>query len=417
MLRRQRCPHLLPQFKKPSKGQNCHGRSLPYDLIFCRITIIRKELCRPGYRFHTGHTDDHRIFGLVQSPLQHLQIFFLTGRRQIQKIGNIRCQRNIKNPHMSLAALRHSCKKYQDDRRIEFISRTLMTPYVGFHSASAEVRAASAIDIALWDLFGKHHQIPVHEALGGASRQSIQVYNTCSGYVFNASSSAYNSGSSRRVITQKDVMRGPYDDQVAFNQDAGKLAESLLAEGYRVMKIWPFDPFAKKTQGNWISDEDLQAGLEPFQKIRAAVGNKMEIMCELHSLWSLPAAIRICQALEPYHIFWAEDPLCKMDDIAQLKDLRSKTRTPICGSETLAGAVTFRQMFAAGAFDYAMIDLGWCGGLTEGRKICALAESYNIPLAPHDCTGPVLLWAGLHLALRPEVKKRKDAIIRESGQA
>lgn len=348
----------------------------------------------------------------------------------------------------------------QDSRRIESISRTLLTPYVGFHSASAEVRAASAIDIALWDLYGQRHKIPVHEALGGAVRQEIQVYNTCSGYVFNGKSSAYNSGSSRRVIRGDDAMQGPYDDQVAFHQDAGKLAESLLAEGFRIMKIWPFDPFAEKTQGMWISDEDIQKGLKPFRQVREAVGNRMEVMCELHSLWSLPAAIRICQALEACDVFWAEDPLCKMDDIQQLGALRAATRTPVCGSETLSGAVTFRQMFSAGVFDYAMIDLGWCGGITEGRKIAALAESYNIPLAPHDCTGPVLLWAGLHLALhtpaglfqevvranlatwyqdlvtslpriqdgkallptapglgtalKPEVKHRKDAVVRES---
>lgn len=348
----------------------------------------------------------------------------------------------------------------QDARRIEYISRTLMTPYVGFHSASAEVRAASAIDIALWDLYGKRHGIPLHEALGGAARTSIPVYNTCSGYSFNAGSSAYNSGSSRRIITNSDEMRGPYDDQIAFSRDAGTLAKNLLAEGYKIMKIWPFDPFAAKTQGTWISNEDIQIGLTPFKQIREAVGSKMEIMCELHSLWSLPAALRICEALKPYNIFWAEDPLCKMDDIQQLQDLRSKTGVPICGSETLASAVTFRQMFSAGTFDYAMLDLGWCGGLTEGRKIAALAESYNIPLAPHDCTGPVLLWAGLHLglhspaglfqevvranlatwyqelvtelpvikngaaqlptepglgtALRPEIKRRADAIVRET---
>ena len=112
----------------------------------------------------------------------------------------------------------------QDSRNIELISRTLLTPYVGFHSASAEVRAASAIDIALWDLAGKRHGIPVYEALGGASRSSIQVYNTCSGYSFNASSSAYNSGTSRRMITDKDEMRGPYDDQVAFTQKIWKRA-------------------------------------------------------------------------------------------------------------------------------------------------------------------------------------------------
>lgn len=287
----------------------------------------------------------------------------------------------------------------QDSRNIELISRTLLTPYVGFHSASAEVRAASAIDIALWDLAGKRHGIPVYEALGGAARSTIQVYNTCSGYSFNAGSSAYNAGSSRRVITEKDKMQGPYDDQIAFHHDAGSLAKSLLDEGYKIMKIWPFDPFAAKHQGNYISSEDLEIGLKPFQLIRDSVGSKIEVMCEMHSLWSTPAALRICQALEPYHIFWAEDPICKMDDIQQIKELRAKTRTPICGSETLAGALSFRQMFSAGAFDYAMLDLGWCGGLTEGRKISALAESYNIPIAPHDCTGPVLLWAGLHLGL------------------
>ncbi len=291
----------------------------------------------------------------------------------------------------------------QDARRIEFISRTLLSPYVGFHSASTEVRAASAIDIALWDLHGKRCGIPVYEALGGASRKQIQVYNTCSGYIFNASSSNYNAGSSRREVNRDDVVTGPYDDQVAFHRDAGKLAESLLSEGYKVMKIWPFDPFVKKTQGMWISDEDIEAGLEPFRKIRQAVGNRIEVMCELHSLWSAPAACRILKALEPYNIFWGEDPLCKMDDFQQLHSLRLQTRTPICGSETLSGTVMFRQMFEANAVDYAMLDLGWCGGMTEGRKICALAESYAIPVAPHDCTGPILLFAGLHLALHASV--------------
>ncbi len=287
----------------------------------------------------------------------------------------------------------------QDSRRIEFISRTLLTPYLGYHSTSAETRAASAIDIALWDLYGLRHGIPVHEALGGACHQTIPVYNTCAGYSFNSSSSSYNSGSARRITNASEDLKGAYDDQVAFMKDAGALAESLLAEGYSAMKIWPFDGYAAKTQGNFISLADLEAGLEPFRKVREAVGNKIEVMAELHSLWSLPAAIRICQGLERYDIFWAEDPLCKMDDFQALADLRSKTRTPICGSETLAGATTFRTMLGQGAVDFAMFDLSWCGGLTEGRKIAAIAESHGIPIAPHDCTGPIALWAGLQMAL------------------
>ena len=286
----------------------------------------------------------------------------------------------------------------QDSRRIEYISRRLLTPYVGFHSAGAETRAASAIDIALWDLAGKRHNAPVYELLGGASRTQVQVYNTCSGYSYNKKGGCFNHYSGRREVKTADRMAGPYDDQVAFNLDAGKLAESLLSEGYKAMKIWPFDPYAIQSDGKFISDEDLRAGLEPFRKIREAVGNRIEVMCEMHSMWSLPAAVRICKGMEEYGVFWAEDPLCKMDDIQGLNYLRSKTRTPICGSETLAGAVTFRQLLQAGTVDYSMIDLGWCGGITEGRKIANLAESYNIPIAPHDCTGPVLLWAGLHLA-------------------
>lgn len=299
------------------------------------------------------------------------------------------------------AAIQHDLAPWlmgQDSRRIEYISRILLTPYVGFHSAGAETRAASAIDIALWDLAGKRNNVPVYELLGGASRLELPVYNTCSGYSYNKGGGCFNHYSGRRSVKDGEEIIGPYDDQVAFNTDAGKLAENLLSEGYRFMKIWPFDPFAAKTDGKFISDEDLQKGLEPFRKIREAVGNKMEIMCELHSMWSLSAAVRICQALEEFKVFWAEDPLCKMDDIHALNYLRSKTRTPICGGETLSGAVTMRQMLSAGTLDYVMVDPGWCGGISEGRKICYIAESYNIPIAPHDCTGPVLLWAGIHLA-------------------
>ncbi|NML47559.1 mandelate racemase/muconate lactonizing enzyme family protein [Ramlibacter sp. G-1-2-2] len=280
----------------------------------------------------------------------------------------------------------------RDARHIEAVSRQLLTPYLGFHSASAEVRAASAVDLALWDLAGQRQGEPVYVALGGGMRESVRTYNTCAGYAYNTS------GGVRRSIGSEASV-GPYDDQVAFMRDAGALAESLLSEGYTAMKIWPFDDYATATGGHMISLADLKAGLEPFQKVRRAVGDRMEVMCELHSLWSSHAAARICRALEDVGVFWAEDPIAKMDDAQSLADLRRQTRTPICGSETLAGTVPFRNLLAADAVDMVMLDLAWCGGLTEGRKIAALAESYAKPLAPHDCTGPVTLMAGLHLAL------------------
>ncbi|MFC7474272.1 mandelate racemase/muconate lactonizing enzyme family protein [Dankookia sp. GCM10030260] len=286
----------------------------------------------------------------------------------------------------------------RDSRRIEAVSRHLMTPYLGFASASAEVRAASAVDLALWDLMGKRHGIPVHEALGGASRTEIRTYNTCAGYAYN-SGTAKGVAAGRRDIDAGDVATGPYDDQLAFMRDAGALAESLLAEGYTAMKIWPLDIQAAASGGQMITLAELKVGLEPFRKIRAAVGDRIEVMAELHSLWSAQAAIRICQGLEDLGIFWAEDPIAKMGDFKALADLRRQTRVPICGSETLGGAVAYRQMLEAHAVDFAMLDLAWCGGLTEGRKIAGLAEAFAKPLAPHDCTGPVTLMAGLQLAI------------------
>lgn len=280
-----------------------------------------------------------------------------------------------------------------DSRQIEKISRVLTSPYVGFGAASAEMRAASAVDMALWDLAGQRQGVPLYEAMGGGSRNEIRTYNTCAGYSYNTASSQ------RRHTTGGESAAGPYDDQVAFMRDAGTLAQSLLDEGYSAMKIWPFDSFAPASNGHMISLMDLKTGLEPFRKIRAAVGDKIEVMCELHSLWGIHAASRICQALEDYGIFWAEDPLHKMDDVQSLADLRRRTRVPICGSETLGGLRPFRDMLAADAVDIVMLDLAWCGGPTIGRKIAALAESHARPIAPHDCTGPVTLMTGLHLAL------------------
>src|SRR5580698_9754172 len=95
----------------------------------------------------------------------------------------------------------------RDARHIEAASRHLTTPYIGFHGTGAEIRAASAIDLALWDLAGKRHGIPVHEALGGAVRNEIRAYNTCAGYAYNTG------GVGRRAVGSGENSVGPYDDQ------------------------------------------------------------------------------------------------------------------------------------------------------------------------------------------------------------
>ena len=282
----------------------------------------------------------------------------------------------------------------RDPLAIDAHSHVLLNPYLGFASSGVETRAASAVDIALWDLWGKATSQPVHQLLGGLSRDCIRVYNTCAGYTYN------KAGGRRLVSAQSEdaPAEGPYEDQIAFTRRPAELAHSLLEMGISAMKIWPFDPFAEASGGREISAADLAVALEPFRRIRAAVGERIDIMCEFHSLWNLPAAVRIAEALAEYKVYWAEDPV-KMVNLDVLADYRRRSRIPVGASETLATRHAFRDLLVKDAVDYVMPDLGWCGGLSEAKKIATLAESWLRPIAPHDCTGPVVLIASLHLAL------------------
>ncbi len=283
----------------------------------------------------------------------------------------------------------------RDPLRIDAHSRHLLQGYLGFASTSVETRAASAVDIALWDLFGQSTGLPIHQLLGGLARDRLRVYNTCAGYSYNARSAQ------RREVaawSKESAAEGPYEDQQAFVHRADELALSLIEEGFSAMKIWPFDPYAERSGGTYISGPELDQGLEPFAKIRKAVGNKIDIMCEMHSMWNLPAALRIARALEPFQPFWAEDPI-KMDNVAAIAEFRRGTRVPVCASETMATRSAFRDLLEAQATDIVMLDLSWCGGISEAKKIATLAETYQRPVAPHDCTGPVVLVASVHLAL------------------
>ena len=294
----------------------------------------------------------------------------------------------------------------QDPLQIDRHARGL-SGYLGWGGTGVETRGNSAVDIALWDLWGKAVGQPVYQMLGGLSRERIRVYNTCAGY---------------RYIRNRPVQKtdnwglnepdeGPYEDLDAFLNRADELALSLLEQGITGMKIWPFDFAAEASGGHYISAPDLDRALEPFAKIRDAVGNKMDIMVELHSLWNLPMAKRIAEALEQFDPFWYEDPL-RMDSLAALADFAGSTRVPVCASETLAGQRAFRDLIETADIGVVMPDLSWCGGLTEAKKIAALADARHLPVAPHDCTGPVVLMASIHLSLN-----LPNALVQETVRA
>jgi L-alanine-DL-glutamate epimerase-like enolase superfamily enzyme len=290
--------------------------------------------------------------------------------------------------------------------------RLALANYVGTRSTGVEARANSALDIALWDLLGQATGRPVVDLLGGMTRPAIRAYNTCAGYRYVRTTRAemtQNWG-----LPDPDTKAGPYEDLDAFLQGrAGELAESLLAEGITGMKMWPFDAAAYASGGLHISATDLDRGLEPFRQARRAVGDAMDLMVELHGLWNLPTALRIAQAFEREGLrpYWIEDPL-RPDDIASLARFAGATAIPTTASELLGGRQAFRELLEARAASIIMLDLGWCGGLSEGKAIASMAEAFGLPVAPHDCTGPVVWTASVHLSLNAP-----NALIQETVRA
>ncbi len=259
-----------------------------------------------------------------------------------------------------------------------------------------EMRGNSAIDIALWDLMGKATGKPVYELLGGPVRDGIPVYNTCAGSSYIKEQSRQSSDN--WGLGLPEAAGGRYEDLTAFLTRPGELARDLWAQGIRGMKIWPFDRAAEETGGAEIRPAALSAGVEIVAAVREAVGPDMRLLIECHGLWQLPAAARLIRALEPYDIFWIEDPV-RPDNVTALAELASSTSIPIAAGETVCGRRSFRALLEARAIDIAIVDVAWTGGLTEARKIAALAESFGVPVAPHDCTGPISLAAAVHLLM------------------
>ncbi len=266
--------------------------------------------------------------------------------------------------------------------------------YLGFANSGAEMRAVSAVDIALWDIWGQAAGYPITQMLGGACRQRVRVYNTCAGPGYMRRSTGIRphnfglgQGGDRKV----------YEDLDAFLNRPDELAHELLEMGIGGMKIWPFDFAAEANQGLWISNQELGTGLKPFEKVRAAVGDRIELKAEMHGLWHLPPARRIAAALKDFDLSWIEDPV-RLDHVGDLATYAASCASPVAAGETLGGVAAYRGLIESGAVDVPIFDLCWGGGLTIGRRVATLADAWRLPVAVHDCTGPVALTAAVHFA-------------------
>lgn len=264
----------------------------------------------------------------------------------------------------------------QDPLDIEGIWRFVFDNIMYHGYAGAELRALSAVEVALWDILGKHYNAPLYHLLGGRVRDQIPTYNTCIGY-------------------------GDVDDYRMWSaddgQNAGKLARSLLDDGVNAMKIWPFDEYSIRSSGQYISRADVERGLGAVRSIRDAVGDEMEIGIECHFRWNRVSIERIARALEPYNIMFLEDvmPAVNVDEI---REMGRKTTIPIIGSELLMTRWQLREWLEKHATQIIMTDPVWNGGIGETRKIANMAETFGTPLVLHNVSGPICHAACMHLA-------------------
>jgi len=203
--------------------------------------------------------------------------------------------------------------------------------------------AISAVDIAIWDLLGKATNQPVFRLLGGKTKEKIPVYAS-------------------RLYSQ------PLDD-------LAKEAKQYKDQGYRAMKLrfgWgPADGAA-----------GMQRNVELVRTVREVIGDEIDLMADAYMGWTLDYARRMIPLLAPYQLRWLEEPVIP-DDIAGYAALKAMNQIPIAGGEHEFTLYGFRELLDARAVDYIQFDTNRVGGISQARKISALAEAYEVPVIPH----------------------------------
>ncbi|WP_417309266.1 mandelate racemase/muconate lactonizing enzyme family protein [Devosia sp.] len=262
----------------------------------------------------------------------------------------------------------------QDPTHIERIWQKLFRNFTYMGSRGAAVECISAIDIALWDIYGKSLGKPIFELLGGPVRDEIALYT--------------------------------HPDQRKFTSKEGVIAEiqAIVGSGHTALKFDPFPYQGSREQRDGYLDgamsrKDERTAAELTALIRETTGPDIEVLIDAHGRFDVPTAIRLCNTLEDAgQIDWFEEPV-PPESLNALKQVRDKVNVAISVGERAHTRFDFVPILENKLTDYVMPDVTWTGGITELKKIATLAEAYFIPISPHDAAGPINVVAGAQVMM------------------
>ena len=234
--------------------------------------------------------------------------------------------------------------------------------------------AFSGLEIACWDILGKDRDRPVYALMGGRMNERVRAYT----YLYPL----------------------PHHDISAFWTSPEMAAESAVdcvARGFTAIKFDPAGPYTMRG-GHMPAMTDISQSVAFCKAIRAAVGDKADLLFGTHGQFTTAGAIRLGQAIEPYGPLWYEEPI-PPDAVEQMAAVARAVRIPIATGERLTTKAEFAPVLRAGAAAILQPALGRAGGIWETKKIAAMAEVYNAQIAPHLYAGPVEWAANVHLAV------------------
>jgi L-alanine-DL-glutamate epimerase-like enolase superfamily enzyme len=245
----------------------------------------------------------------------------------------------------------------------------------------ATVTAISGIEIALWDLVGRALKTPIYNLFGGRFRDKVRIYADCHAGK-NDNPESYAERAREVVASGFTAIKFDLDNKNPFTLD--------ISDDPHIRRHW-FEPF-NRTIGS--AERDWMVSV--VAAVRDAVGPEIMVAMDCHWKFAVNDAIKLAQALEPFDLLWLEDPI-PPENIEAQRFVTHSTRTPICTGENLYRKHGYRELIEKQAARIIAPDIPKMGGLLEAKKVADHADTYYIPIAPHNVASPIGTVAAAHV--------------------